>query len=336
MSYVKYIGKRLIMMIPQLLGIMLVSFLLVRMLPGNPATAIAGSLATEETVRAIEHRMGLDQPIYIQFGLYLKNVMQGDLGTSWYTSSPVSQDLTQRFPATLEIVSLSMILAILIGVLAGILATIKPKGIVDRISKGFSMVAGALPEFWLGLLFIYFLYVRLKLVAAPLGRLDLAFNLPPTVTGMILLDTLIAGDFAAFGNAVSHMLLPVATLSIVLLGPILKMTRSSMREAMGGNYVYYAKMCGMKSRKIVLYAFRSALPPIVTIIAVYYGFMLGGAVLIEQVFGWGGLGQYAVQAVVNKDFNAIQGFLVLSAVFSLFLYLIVDIVYMIIDPRIRP
>lgn len=336
MNYVKYIGRRLLLMIPQLLGIMLVSFLLVRMLPGNPATAIAGSLASEETVRGIEERMGLDKPVPVQFIMYLRNVLRGDLGNSWYTSNPVIVDLSSRFPATLEIISLSMFWAITIGVLAGIIATVRPSGIVDKVSKGFSMVAGALPEFWLGLLLIYFLYVKLRIVAAPLGRLDMGISTPNQITGMILIDTLLAGDSGAFQNALSHLFLPVLTLSITLLGPILKMTRSSMREAMDSEYVYYARMGGMHNKLVVSYAFRSALPPIVTIIAVYYGFMLGGAVLIEQVFGWGGLGQYAVQAIVNKDFNAIQGFLMLSAVFSLFLYLIVDIIYMLIDARIRP
>ena len=153
---------------------------------------------------------------------------------------------------------------------------------------------------------------------------------------MILIDTLLTGNMAMFQSAVSHLILPVLTLSITLVGPILKMSRTSMRNALDSDYIYYARMCGMKQKHIVGYSFRTALPPIVTIIAVYYGFMLGGAVLVEKVFGWGGFGQYAVQSVINKDYFAIQGFLMLAAMFSLIIYLVVDIIYMIVDPRQRP
>lgn len=323
-------------MIPQLLGITLVAFLLVRLLPGNPATAMAGSLATPETIAAIEARLGLDQPLPTQFFMYLKNILQGDFGTSWYTSNPVTSDLAVRFPATLELISLGMIFAIIFGVIGGSISALKPKGFVDRITSGFATVAGALPEFWIGLLFIYVFYVRLGIAAAPIGRLDLQFSTPPSVTGMILIDSFLTGDMAVFRSAVSHLVLPVLTLSIALMGPILKMSRTSMRDAIDSDYVHYARICGMKKKYMVSYAFRTALPPIVTIIAVYYGFMLGGAVLVEKVFGWGGFGQYAVQSVINKDYFAVQGFLMLAAVFSLFIYLAVDIIYMIVDPRQRP
>lgn len=323
-------------MIPQLLGITLVAFLLVRLLPGNPATAMAGSLATPETVAAIEARLGLDQPLPTQFIMYVKNILQGDFGNSWYTSNPVTSDLAVRFPATLELISLSMLIAIIVGVIGGSIAALKPKGVVDRVTSGFATIAGALPEFWIGLLFIYVFYVRLGIAAAPIGRLDLQFSTPPPVTGMILIDTFLTGDMAMFRSAVSHLILPVLTLSIALIGPILKMSRTSMRDAIDSDYVHYARMCGMKKKYVVGYAFRTALPPIITIIAVYYGFMLGGAVLVEKVFGWGGFGQYAVQSVINKDYFAVQGFLMLAAVFSLFIYLAVDIIYMIVDPRQRP
>ncbi len=334
--FLKYLVKRLLIMIPQLLGIILVAFLLVRLLPGNPATAMAGSLATPETVAAIEARMGLDKPITTQFIIYIKNILRGDLGISWYTSNPVRNDLAVRFPATLELVSLSMFFAILIGVIGGTIAAFRPNGIVDKVTTAFITICGSMPEFWLGLIFIFFFYVKLGIAAAPIGRLDLQFTSPPHVTGMILIDTFLTGNMAMFKSAVSHLILPVLTLSLTLIGPILKMSKTSMKEAISSDYARYARMCGMDQKYIVGYSFRTALPPIVTIIAVYYGFMLGGAVLIEKVFGWGGFGQYAVNAVINKDYYAVQGFLMLAAVFSLFIYLIVDIVYMIVDPRQRP
>lgn len=238
--FLKYLGKRVLIMIPQMLGITLVSFLLVRLLPGNPATAMAGSLATPETVAAIEARLGLDQPLYIQFYMYVKNVLAGDLGTSWYTSNPVANDLAVRFPATLELITLSMFFAILVGVVGGSIAAIKPKGLVDRVTSGFATFAGAMPEFWIGLIFIYVFYVRLGIAAAPIGRLDLQFSSPPQVTGMILIDTLLTGNMAMFQSAVSHLILPVLTLSITLVGPILKMSRTSMRNALDSDYIYYA------------------------------------------------------------------------------------------------
>lgn len=335
MDTLKFLARRLAIVIPQLLGITLVSFLLVRMLPGNPAIAIAGSLANDKTVAAIEARMGLDKPLLTQFWIYLTNILKGDFGNSWYTSNPVLKDIVARFPATLELISISMMFAIILGVLGGLISTTKQNGIIDRISKAFSLVAGALPEFWLGLVLIYFLYFKLNIVAPPLGRLDIGLMAPKQVTGMILIDSLLAGNLIAFRSALSHMFLPVLTLTTVLLGPILKMTRASMLEAFNSEYIHYARMCGIKEKVVSSYALRSALAPIVTIIAVYYGFMLGGAVLVETVFTWGGIGQYAVQSVVNKDFNAIQGFLIASAIFSLVIYLLVDIIYMKIDPRIK-
>jgi peptide/nickel transport system permease protein len=278
--------------------------------------------------------MGLNRSLPEQYVLYLWHALGGDLGSSWQSGNPVAQDLRQRLPATLELITYSLFLAIAIAIPLGVRAASNPGKISDRFAFGYGLVAGALPEFWLGLILILIFYVKLGWSAAPDGRLDVGVAPPHMITGAYTVDSLLTGNWTALGSAFKHLLLPVATLAIVTVGPILKMTRSSMQQMLASDFTRYARLCGLPERVVGRYALRNSLPPIVTLVAVLYSFLIGGAVLVEVVFGWGGAGQYAVQGVLNADFAVVQGFVLVAAIISLIVYLIVDLIYLAIDPRL--
>lgn len=335
MQLLAYIGRRLLFVTPQLVGILLVSFLLLKLIPGDPAVMMLGPFATDEGLARLRQELGLDRTIVEQFLIYLGNVLQGDLGTSWQTTLPVTTDLAQRFPATLELVTLSLLLALAIGIPLGIAGARYKKGVLRTTADYYGLFAGALPDFWFGLVLIFVCYTMFSLVPPPLGRLDFAILPPPTVTGSLLIDSLLVGHWQAFKNAAGHLVLPVLTLGLINAGPILKMTQSTMERMLESDFSRYAEMCGLPDRVVARKAFRNSLPSIVTIVSVLYGFLIGGAVLVEIVFSWGGAGQYAVGGVLNADLNPVLGFVLYSAILSLVIYLIVDLIYFAIDPRTR-
>lgn len=334
MRILAYLGHRFIFILPQLLGIVLVSFLLVKSIPGDPAVLMLGPTATPDAIAGLREQMGLDQPLYVQFFIYVADLFKGDLGTSWQTTRPVLEDLLMRFPATLELVTFSLILAVILGVSLGVASALNEGGWIARMADLYGLSAGALPDFWLGLVLIFVFYTLLGWVPAPLGRIDLAVIPPLPVTGWYTIDSLIAGDFQAFRSAASHLILPVLTLGVINAGPILKMTQSTMEKMLASDFSSYEVLCGLPRRLVTRHALRNALPSIVTIISVLYGFLIGGAVLVEIVFSWGGAGQYAVQGVLNSDLYPVLGFVLFSAIFSLLVYLVVDLIYFLVDPRI--
>ena len=334
MRVVRYLLHRFLFILPQLLGIVLVSFLLVKSIPGDPAVLMLGPTATPDAIASLRTQMGLDQPLYMQFILYVTHLLHGDLGTSWQTTRPVLDDLIQRCPATLELVTYSLILAIAVGMGLGIASALNPKGWVGRLADVYGLSAGALPDFWFALVLIFVFYTLAHWAPAPLGRLDIEVIAPTPISGFMTIDTLLAGDMEAFRSAASHLILPVLTLGLINAGPIMKMTQSSMLKMLGSDASRYEMLCGIPQRLVSRHALRNALPSIVTIISVLYGYLIGGAVLVEIVFSWGGAGQYAVQGVLNSDIYPVLGFVLFSAVFSLIVYIAVDLVYVLIDPRI--
>lgn len=335
MALIRYILRRLAFVIPQLLGILMVSFFLVKLIPGDPAVQMLGPNATPESVQALRTSLGLDKSVVTQFVVYISHVVQGDLGTSWQSTRPVLSDLLERFPATLELVTLGLGLALLIGIPLGIAAATERPGPLRKVGDVYGLLAGAIPDFWLALVMIYVFYSLLHIVPAPLGRIDIALSAPPFVTGSMIIDSLIAGDWELFVSVLGHLVLPVLTLGLINAGPILKVTQSTLLRVQASDFIRYAEMCGLPRKVVMRQAIQAAMPSIVTIVSVLYGFLIGGAVLVEIVFSWGGAGQYAVQAVLNADINPVLGFVVFSAIFSLVVYLLVDLAYFMLDPRTR-
>jgi peptide/nickel transport system permease protein len=337
LTTVLYIGRRLLYVIPQVIGISLVTFVIVRLLPSDPAYALAGPTASEESIAQIRERLGLDKPILTQYWLYLKDLLHGDLGNSFVTGQPVVNDIADRLPATLELLILGLAFALLIGIPLGILSALGgSKGITSRFTVGYGLLAGAIPDFWLGLILIYFFYTVAGIAPAPLGQIDTDVIAPPQVTGVVLIDAPIAGDWTAFWNAAAHLVLPLLTIVFVYMAPIVKYTRSSIDDVYSqSEFIHQYRASGLSDRTIVRRALRNGLPPVITIVGVLFGFLLGGLVLVEQVFAWGGFGQYAVTAITNSDFSAIQGVVIVAAVFNLVVYLIVDLLYFAVDPRLK-
>ena len=283
MRIARYLLYRLTFILPQLLGIVLVSFFLVKSIPGDPAVLMLGPTATPDAIASLRTQMGLDQPLYMQFILYVNHLLHGDLGTSWQTTRPVLDDLIQRFPATLELVTFSLILAIVVGMGLGVASALNPKGWMGRLADMYGLSAGALPDFWFALVLIFVFYTLARWTPAPLGRLDIEVIAPTAITGFMTIDTLLAGDMEAFRSAVSHLILPVLTLGLINAGPIMKMTQSSMEKMLSSDAARYEVLCGIPQRLVIRHALRNALPSIVTIISVLYGYLIGGAVLVEIV-----------------------------------------------------
>lgn len=331
----KYIVKRILTFIPLMFCVILIVFVLLRLMPGSPVYRLAGTNANPAMIEAITQKMGLDKPIPQQFVIYVTGLLKGDLGISWNTSNPVTQDLISRIPATLELITITLFNCIVIGVFVGAQAALNEKGILNKIANVYGLAAGAFADFWVGLMFVYFFFYKLRWFPAPIGRLSLMVIPPPTVTGSVLIDSLLARNWNALWDGILHLVLPTAALTFCMMGQIMKMARSSVSDVLKSDFIRYAKMMGLPSSVIRKYAIRNALPPVITMIGYVYGFLLGGAVLIETVFSWGGLGQYVTQAIACKDYAAIQGFMIVATVFSMFVYLIVDIIYMFIDPRVK-
>lgn len=331
-AFAKFLGQRLAYLLPQLIGILLVAFALLKTIPGDPAVLMLGPNATEESLALLRTQLGLDRSLAEQFLIFLNNLLHGDLGTSWQTTRPVLEDLMQRFPATLELVTLGLLMAILIGVPLGVAAALK-RGVLRKVADLYALATGGLPDFWLGLVLIFVFYTILNIAPAPFGRMDMAVIPPDPVTNFMVIDSLLAGNFAALRSALAHLTLPVITLGIVSAGPIMKMTQSMMETMMAADFSRYQMLCGLPHHLVVRHALRSAMPSIVAIISVLYGYLLGGAVLVETVFSWGGAGQYAVQGVLNSDIFPVLGFVLFASVFSLAVYLLIDIVNFFVDPH---
>jgi dipeptide transport system permease protein len=328
--------KRLMMAVPSLIGVVIVTFLLTRALPGDPAAYFAGPAATKEAVEQVRVQLGLDKPLYIQFGLYVRDLARGDLGNSLTTGQPVGQEIKARLPASAELTLLGLIVSMLIAVPLGILAATRPNSAIDHFCRVISTAGVSLPVFFTGLILVYVFYYLLGWAPAPLGRLDVFFSAPPNVTGFYLIDGLLAGNGEVFLSSLKQLALPALTLGIFSLAPIARMTRASMLAVLSSDFVRTARASGLTPfTVIVTYAFRNAMIPVITTLGMVFSFLLGANVLVEKVFAWPGIGSFAVEALIASDFAPLQGFVLTMAVMYVALNLVIDILYGLIDPRVR-
>jgi ABC-type dipeptide/oligopeptide/nickel transport system permease component len=330
------IAKRMMLVIPNLIGVVIITFLLTRALPGDPAAYFAGPAADKQAIEQIRVKLGLDKPLIVQFGRYVADLGHLNLGTSLTTGQPVLTELKNRLPASAELTLFGLILSILIAVPLGILAAVKQGSWIDHTCRVVATAGVSLPVFFTGLLLVYVLYFLLGWSPAPLGRLDVFFSPPPQVTGFYLIDSLLNRDLATFRVALSQLLLPGLTLCIFSLAPIARMTRASMLAVLASDFVRTARASGLDTRTVILtYAFRNAMLPVVTTLGMVFSFLLGANVLVEKVFAWPGIGSYAVEALISSDFAPVQGFVLTMAILYVVLNLIIDVLYGVIDPRVR-
>lgn len=331
----RFVVQRLGLVVLQLLAVVIGIFVLLRALPADPATKVAGLVATPEARAQAERSLGIDGSIPSQLGTYLEGLVHGDLAVSWSSQSPVLSEVAVRLPVTLQFVVLAFILAVAIAIPVGRMAAARPGGRVDKATVAYSLFSGAQPDFWWGLLFVYLFTVKLGVLPVPTGLLSADIVPPPAVTNFVLVDALLAGDMTAFFDALAHLLLPVCTLAFVLTGPLIKMTRKSVMGTADADYVLHARACGRPAREVRWLMLRNSLTPVLTLIGILFGFMLGGAVLIEYVFALDGIGRYALVSTLNLDYPAVQGAVIVLTACSLLVYLLVDVVYAVMDPRVR-
>ncbi len=328
--------KRIASAIPSLIGVVIVTFLLTRVLPGDTASYFAGPAATPAAIAEIRQKLGLDLPLPVQFWNYIADLVRGNLGISLTTGQPVVKEIASRLPASAELTLCGLVLALAIALPLGVLAALRQGSWIDHLCRIVATAGVSLPVFFTGLLFVYAFYFLLGWAPAPLGRLDVFSSAPPDVTGFYLIDSLIARDFATFRAALAQIALPAITLAVFSLAPIARITRASMLSVLGSEFIRTARAAGLEPSTVVIrYALRNALLPIVTTLGMVFSFLLGANVLVEKVFAWPGIGSYAVEALIASDYAPVQGFVLAMAILYVFLNLCIDLLYGVIDPRVR-
>lgn len=330
------IGLRLGSALPSLLGVILVTFALTRALPGDPAAFFAGPAASPQAIAEIRVKLGLDRSLVSQFAVYVQTLLRGDLGTSLTTGQSVIQDLLTRLPASLELTFCALVLAVGVAVPLGIWAATHPDAWLDHAVRVLTTAGVSLPTFFTGLTLIYVLYFLLGWMPAPLGRLDVFLSPPTAVTGFYLLDSILARDVTLFLACLLQLVLPATTLGVFAMAPIARMTRAAMLGVLGSDFIRTARASGLAPGVILYtYALRNALLPVVTTLGMVFSFLLGANVLVEKVFAWPGIGSYALEALIASDYAPVQGFVLTMAILYVGLNLVIDILYGLIDPRVR-
>ena len=330
-----FILKRLSLVIPTFIGITVMAFFLIHLVPGDPIETMAGERGiSPERHAQLRQAYGLDQPLILQYGIYIGRVLQGDLGRSFVTSAPVLEEFKSLFPATMELALSAMLFAILLGIPAGVIAAVKRNSILDQGVMGVSLVGYSMPIFWWGLLLIILFSVQLGITPVS-GRIGVQYFIEP-VTGFLLIDTLLSEDEGAFASAASHLILPMIVLGTIPLAVIARMTRSAMLEVLGEDYIRTARAKGLPpSRVIGLHALRNALIPVVTVIGLQTAYLFTGAILTETIFSWPGVGKWLIDAISRRDYPVLQGGILLIGVIVMSVNLLVDVTYGLIHPRMR-
>jgi len=331
----KLIGKRLLGALPNLVGVVVITFILTRALPGDPAAYFAGGAATQEAIDQVRQQLGLDRPLLEQFFRYVAALFRGDLGLSLTTGQPVAQELISRLPASLEMVLLALVVSCAVALPLGVLAATRPGSWIDQLCRVLTTAGVSLPTFFTGLLLAYVFYFLLGWAPSPLGRLDPMFSPPPQVTGLYLIDAALAGQPDVWWASFKQLILPVVTMALFVLAPIARMTRASMLAVLSADFIRTARASGLSPMTVLVrYGLRNALLPVVTTLGMVFGFMLGSSVIVEKVFGWPGVGSYAIDALTASDYAPVQGFVLAMGILFVLLNLLVDLLYVWIDPRV--
>ena len=330
----QYILKRLLQVIPVLIGVSLIVFMIMRVFSPDPAPVVLGQHATQEAMEAWRDANGLNDPVLVQCIDFIKGFLTGDLGNSYYTKTPVTEEIFARFPATIELAVSAIIFASIFGILIGVISAVKKNSIFDNIGMIFALIGVSVPIFWLGIMMIIFFCGTLGWFPSG-GRINPLLK-PDNITGLFLLDSLLTGDWKAFKDAAAHLVLPVVALGMYSMAIIARMTRASMLETLEQDYIRTARAKGIVENRVIIgHALRNALIPIVTVIGLQLGALLGGSVLTETVFAWPGIGSYTVNCIMKSDFPIIQGIVMLVATIFVLINLLVDVIYGLLDPRIK-
>ena len=330
-----FIIRRLGGLVFVIFGVSLLTFFLAQLVPADPVAAALGSNARNDQIEAYRQQLGLDQPVVVQYANYMGRLVQGDLGNSIRTRRAVAEDLRDYLPATIELTLAALFVTILVGIPLGILAALNRNTWIDGSARILALIGGAMPIFYVGLVLLGIFYQQLRWLPGP-GRLDSTMQPPTDITGLYTVDALLTGNWPVFVNAVGHLILPAITLGLFSTAVLLRMTRSSMLEMLGQDYVRTAKAKGLSQQVVVgRHVFKNALRPILTIVGILFGSLLSGAVLTETIFNWPGIGRYATTSVTTLDYPAVMGVALVAAIIYPLVNTLVDIGYSAIDPRVR-
>jgi peptide/nickel transport system permease protein len=329
----RFLGRRALLLAPLLVVVSFLCFMLVRLGGQDPVAMLAGPTASAAEIEMVRASLALDRPVWTQFAVWLGNVLQGDLGRSWVSNRPVLSELLNRVPATLELLIYGVGLGALIGIPVGLKAAQRPDGAFDQTSRFLSLLGFSTPTYWLGLMMLFVFFYLLDWAPPGMGRLNLMVDPPPTVTGSYMWDALLHGQGAAAASAASQLVLPVICIAIISAAPIIKQTRAIALEVLASDFIRYARAQGLPARDLRRMVLRNSMVPVVTFIGTELAGLVGTTALIEYVFAWGGVGQYGLNAIIQGDFAVVQGYVLLLAVFSVLVFLVVDLVVMILEPR---
>jgi len=331
----RFVLRRLALIVPTFFGVTLLAFALIHLIPGDPVENISGERGMDPARRVrLLHQFGLDEPLPVQYVRYIGHVLRGDLGQSLTTHDSVAREFATLFPATVELAFFALLFALVLGLPAGVLAAVKRNTVADYAVMGVSLTGYSMPIFWWALLLILFFSVQLGITPVS-GRIAVQFDVPP-VTGFMLIDTLLAGDLEAFRSALSHLVLPTIALGTIPLAVVSRMTRSAMLEVLREDFVRAARAKGLpRWSVIVVHALRNALIPVVTVVGLQVGLLLSGAILTETIFSWPGVGNWLIHGVQSRDYPVVQGGVLLIAGVVIAVNLFVDMLYGVVNPRIR-
>ncbi len=329
-----YLAKRLLMLIPVLLGASLLAFSLIHLTPGDPARTIAGDHASPQAINAIREKYGLDKPLPVQYWIWLKQVLRGDMGRSIVSNEYVTKEILERFPNTVELTFFAMLLAIVVGSIAGIVSASKQYSALDYTTMGIALFGVSMPVFWLGIMLMMIFGVLLRWLPIS-GRINIL--IPFTrITGFYILDSIITLNFRALISTIRHLILPSVALATIPMATVARVTRSSMLEVLRQDFIRTERAKGLSERLVIYrHAVKNAMIPVITVIGLNFGLLLAGALLTETVFSWPGIGKYVVKAVTMRDYPVVQGCVMFFAFIFVFVNLVADILYVYIDPRIK-
>jgi peptide/nickel transport system permease protein len=331
-----FVLRRLLMLVPVLLGVSFATFALTHILPGNPVAKIVGPYVSPAQRKVVAHQLGLDQPFYQQYWTYVRGILHGDLGRSLTTGQSVASDLSQRLGATVELMTCALLIALVVAIPLGVLAAVKRNSWIDAAAHVIAVSGISVPIFWSGIMLSYLLFYKLGIAPAPEGRIDAGLAPPRHVTGLFTVDSLLTGNWPILRSAVAHLWLPASVMGFSVMAPVMRLVRQGMIESLASPPILALRACGVAPRSLLFrHALKNALLPVITVIAVVYGYLLGGSVLIEAIFSWPGMGLYAYNAISSSDFLAVQGFILYATTIYVIVYFVSDVLYLAADPRVK-
>jgi peptide/nickel transport system permease protein len=331
-----YAGRRVLLLVPVLLGVTFITFALTRIIPGDPISLIAGPYVSAARKADLRHALLLDRPFYVQYVHYVGRLLHGDLGTSISSGQTVASELSRRFAATFELTTTALIFSVGLGVPLGILAALKRNTWIDGVFRVVGIAGISIPVFWSGLMLSLFLFYKWKIASPPLGRIDPQIGPPHHLTGLYLVDSVLTWNWAAFRSAFAAVWLPAFVLGFSVMAPIMRIARQGMIEALEAPPTIALRALGAKPASIVLrHALKNAMLPVLTMIAIVYGYLLGGSVLVETIFSWPGMGLYVYNSIASSDFPAVQGFILYATTMYVAVFLLLDLLYLALDPRVK-